>query len=560
MLSIAITLVLVLGLAPFCGLWIKKVMGAEIHALNLAEKKILGFMHIPDQEMNWKQYAIAFGSFSLLGFLVLFALLIASGFSWDMALNAAMSFVTNTDWQAYDPALLVRWPVQVFGFLIQNFVSAAAGICILYALIRGLIHHQNASLGNFYRDMLRVLLFILLPLNLIGGLLLASEGTMMQLKDTQTSALIEPAAIDAQNRIIEGAHIDEQGQVFDAKGQLVSDARVVDQQLLPSGLMAAAEAIKQSGTNGGGYTSANSASPLENPSAWTNIIQNVLILLLPVSLCFAFGLSIGHKRQGFALFAAMSILFGLALGITLWAESGPLAMAGKEVRIGVEPSALWMVSTTATASGSTNASLNAMQPLSILMASMLMQTGEVIFGGVGTGLIAMLGFVLLTVFLAGLMVGRTPEFLQKKIEPKEMKGAMVLCLCAPICILVGSTIGSWSTWSQIDEQAHGFTQILYAFTSLGANNGSALGGLSIDTPWMNVLGTVLMGIARFIPLMAALSMAGSLGVKKATPQSAGTLKTDTLLFTGLLVMVILLVGALSFFPALALGPVAEILG
>ena len=553
-----LTLVLTVTLAVPFGLWCKKVMNHDVAFVNKTEAFLLDRLHISGREMNWKQYLAAVLTLSAASLILLLVMLLVDGMDPVMAFNTACSFVTNTNWQSYDPMLSLGWVTETFGITVQNFVSAAVGICVLFALIRGLTGRQSAALGNFWQDMTGAILFILIPVSLVSGVILSWQGVPMNPGSEQYVALTEPVAATADGTILEEAVI-ENGTVY-VNDEPVPDAVVITEQRIPTGLAASQIAIKQAGTNGGGITQGNSANPFENPTALTNVLENVLILLIPMALCFSFGFMVKNRRQGTALFAAMGVLFVLALAAAMIPELQQMNMEGKEARIGVAQSALWSVSTTAASSGSVNSALNSMNSLSALACLVLMQVGEVVFGGVGSGLYGMLAFVILTVFIAGLMVGRTPEFLHKKIEPYEMKRAVILCLATPVCILAGSAIASLHPMPGLDSGAHGFTQILYAFSSMGANNGSAMAGYD-TTGWLvNGLGGLLMLAARFVPMMAVLQMAGSLGMKQPVADNAGMLKTDNAMFVFLLVLVVLLVGALSFFPALALGPVAELLG
>lgn len=553
-----LTLVLTVTLAVPFGLWCKKVMNHDVAFVNKTEAFLLDRLHISGREMNWKQYLAAVLTLSAASLILLLVMLLIDGMDPLVAFGTACSFVTNTNWQSYDPMLSLGWVTETFGITVQNFVSAAVGICVLFALIRGLTGRQCTALGNFWQDMTGAILFILIPVSLVSGVILSWQGVPMNPGSEQYVALTEPVAATSDGTILEEAVI-ENGTVY-VDDKPVPDAVVITEQRIPTGLAASQIAIKQAGTNGGGITQGNSANPFENPTALTNVLENVLILLIPMALCFSFGFMVKNRKQGTALFAAMGVLFVLALAAAMIPELQQMNMEGKEARIGVAQSALWSVSTTAASSGSVNSALNSMNSLSALVCLVLMQVGEVVFGGVGSGLYGMLAFVILTVFIAGLMVGRTPEFLHKKIEPYEMKRAVVLCLATPVCILAGSAIASLHPMSSLDPGAHGFTQILYAFSSMGANNGSAMAGYD-TTGWLvNGLGGLLMLAARFVPMMAVLQMAGSLGMKQPVADNAGMLKTDNAMFVFLLVLVVLLVGALSFFPALALGPVAELLG
>lgn len=415
MSQVILSLLTVLLLAYPLGSWIEKVMNQKLEYVGQTDSRILSWLHIPQTEMNWKKYLISLLCFSLCGFLVLYVLLLADGFSWDLALNTAVSYVTNTNWQAFDPSLQASMLTQVFGFLVQNFVSAACAVCVLFALIRGFIRTKTSSIGNFYADLLSALLFVLIPFNLITGLLLGAGGLPQNLNEYQTSALIEPVAANAEGEILEEARI-EDGKIY-LDGEEQTDAILVTRQYVPSGLMASSEAIKQSGTNGGGLSAANSASPIENPNGFTNYIETVSILLIPASLCFSFGKMVRSKKQGTALFAAMAIFFGLALACLIAAELSGGSFEGKEARIGLENSALFAASTTAASSGSVNSAMNSLSPLGSMVCLVLMQIGEVIFGGVGSGLYGMIAFVIVAIFIAGLMVGRNRNFSAKKSSP-----------------------------------------------------------------------------------------------------------------------------------------------
>lgn len=557
-LIIIVLLITVLLSIPL-GIWIKKVMNREIPWICRTEDWILNKLKISSAEMGWKKYFAAILALSILSFIVLLAFLLAERMDLPTALNTAVSYVTNTNWQSFNPSLQTGWLTQMVGFGVQNFVSAAVGICVLFALVRGLISKRKSTLGNFWQDLLGILLFVLLPLNLIGSVILSSQGVPMSPVSTERSALIEPFAVNEDGQRIENAEITDNGEVFvDHKKD--ENARIIRDQVIPMGMMASTESIKQSGTNGGALSSSNSASPFENPTPFSNALETGMILLIPMALCFSFGSMVQNRRQGLAFFAAMGILFVLALAACIYTEAKFGSMEGKEVRIGMLPSALWSVSTTAASSGSSNLSLNSLSPLSSMVCMILMQVGEVVFGGAGSGLYGFLAFVILSVFIAGLMVGRTPEFMGKKIEPYEMKWAVILCLASPVCILIGSALGSLFPVNGVGDGAHGFSQILYAWTSMGANNGSSMAGFDASQSLLNLAGALMMVLCRFIPIMGALAIGSSLGAKKISAESAGTLKTDSGLFVFMLVLIIVLIGALSFFPALALGPLAEFFG
>ncbi|WP_374289951.1 potassium-transporting ATPase subunit KdpA [Desulfovibrio desulfuricans] len=543
-------------------LWLQKIIGP-------CERGIYRVMGIdPAEQMGWKRYLGCVLLFSIVSITALMLLLMTqhslplnpqgiADTSWDLALNTAVSFVTNTNWQAYSGESAMSYLAQMAGLTVQNFVSAAAGIAVLFALIRGLRAGNVKGMGNFWADATRATLYILVPLSLALSLLLIWQGVPQNFAAYKTVALLEPLADD------NGAKIAE--------------------QMVPMGPQASQVAPKQLGTNGGGYNGVNSAHPHENPTPLANLLEMLSLLLIPAGLCFTFGRQIGDMRQGAAIFIAMTLLLTAAIGFTVWAEqsatpqlaqagqvdlaarAAPLAQAGgnmegKETRFGVANSALWAAATTAASNGSVNAMHDSLTPLGGLVPMVLMQLGEVVFGGVGSGLFGMLAFVLLTVFMAGLMVGRTPEYLGKKVEPYEMKMAVVICLTTPVVILAGA--GLMSLVPQVVESLnnslpHGFSEILYTATSAGANNGSAFGGLNANTPFINVLLSALMLAGRFIPIAAILAIAQSMKGKKILARSAGTLSTCNGMFVFLLVFVVLLVGALSFFPALALGPVAE---
>lgn len=423
---------------------------------------------------------------------------------------------------------------------------------------------------------------MLLPLNLVISLMLVGGGVIQNLSPAQTVSLVEPIAVSAEGEILEGAQIDLENNTVTLDGQVVADAEIVTEQFVPMGPAASQVAIKQSGTNGGGYMGVNSAHPLENPNAFTNIVEMLSILLIPMALCFTFGKAINNKKQGRAIFIAMFLCLVLALGIIAvnehaatpqLAQDGAVNitqvdqaggnMEGKETRFGIATSSTWAAYTTAASNGSVNSMHDSYTPIGGMITMLLMMLGEVIFGGVGCGLYGMLAFAILTVFIAGLMVGRTPEFLGKKIEPYEMKWSVLVCLATPIAILVGSGIAA--VWPGITESlnnggAHGFSELLYTFSSCAGNNGSAFAGFNANTVFLNVSLGLVMLFVRFIPIIGTLAIAGSLARKKRIATTAGTLSTTNGMFVFLLIFIVLLVGALSFFPALALGPLAEFFG
>ena len=597
LLEYGLYLVLLVVLAYPLGMYIKKVMHEEHtfldRILKPCERFIYRMLRInANEEMTWKKYAISVLWFSFFSLIVVFVLQLIQGFlplnpegmknvSWDLSFNTAVSFITNTNWQAYTGEALLSYFTQAVALCVQNFVSAATGIAVLFALIRGFTRVKTKLLGNYFVDMTRIILYILLPVNIVLGIALVGGGVIQNFDAHKEVALIEPIAVDAQNNVLEDAQIDLDNQVVYMDGKEVKDAVIVDKQYMPMGPAASQVAIKQSGTNGGGFMGTNSAHPLENPNAFTNLLEMLSILLIPAALCFTFGKSVKDRKQGFAIFSAMFICMVIALGCIAVNEQVATAqlkqdgivdtsingqaggnMEGKEARFGIVASSTWATFTTSASSGSVNSMHDSYTPLGGMVTMLLMQLGEVIFGGVGCGLYGMLGFAILTVFIAGLMVGRTPEFLSKKIEPYEMKYAVLVCLATPIAILVGSGIAAVvpSVFTSIQEQgAHGFSEMLYAFSSAGGNNGSAFAGFNANTMFSNIALGIVMLFARFVPIIAILAIAGSLAQKKKLATSAGTLSTNNVMFVFLLVFVVLLISALSFLPALALGPIAEFL-
>ena len=498
-----------------------------------------------------------------------------------MAFNTAISFVTNTNWQSYSGEAALTYLTQALGLTVQNFLSASVGIAVLFAIIRGFNNIKTDKIGNFWVDLTRINIHILIPINLIISMCLVAGGVVQTLKPAEKVNLVEPVAITQEGEIIENAVIDIDSNKVTVDGEQIENAVIVTEQIVPLGPVASQVAIKQSGTNGGGFYGTNSAHPLENPNSFTNLIEMISILLIPSALCFTFGRNIKNKKQSIALFMVMFICLVLSLVVVAvnehmatpqLAQNGNVDlsmlnqaggnMEGKESRFGIVSSSVWATFTTAASSGSVNSMHDSYTPLGGMMLMLLMQLGEVIFGGVGSGLYGMISFVVLTVFIAGLMVGRTPELLGKKIEPYEMKWAVIVCLATPIAILVGSDIGVLvpSVREALNNSgAHGFSEILYAFTSAGANNGSSFAGLSTDTVFFNISLGISMLFARFVPIIGTLAIAGSLSKKKKIATTSGTLSTTNSMFVVLLIIVILLIGALSFLPALALGPIAEYL-
>lgn len=590
-LYLAVLVVLAIPL----GAYIKKVMNGEktflSKILTPCENAVYKVMKVnKEEQMNWKKYAVSVLIFSGIGLVFLFLLQLLqgvlpgnpqelSGVKWDLSFNTAVSFITNTNWQAYSGESTLSYLTQALGLTVQNFVSAATGIAVLFALIRGFIKVKADGLGSFWVDMTRIVIHILIPLNLVISLLLVGGGVVQNLKGAETVSLVEPIAVSADGTILENAEINLETETVTVDGQVIEDAEIVTEQFVPMGPAASQVAIKQTGTNGGGFNGVNSAHPLENPNAFTNIIEMISLLLIPAALCFTFGSAVKNKKQGIAIFMAMFICLALALGTVAVSEqfaTPQLAqdgnvnismidqaggnMEGKETRFGIASSSTWAVFTTAASNGSVNSMHDSYTPLGGMVTMLLMQLGEVIFGGVGCGLYGMLAFAILTVFIAGLMVGRTPEFLGKKIEPYEMKWSVLVCLATPIAILVGSGIAAIvpSVADSLNNGgAHGFSELLYAYSSCGGNNGSEFAGFNVNTVFLNISLGLVMLFARFLPIIGTLAIAGSLAGKKKIATTAGTLSTTNAMFVFLLIFIVLLVGALSFFPALALGPIAE---
>lgn len=577
------------------GTYIGKVMNGERVLLSGILGPVEGLIYKvlgidKKEDMDWKKYSVCAAVFSVLSLVVLWAILCFQSFlplnpqgfkgtSWHLGFNTAASFAANTNWQAYSGESALSYLSQMLGLNVQNFVSAAMGIVVLFALIRGFVKVKERGIGNFYTDMTRTVLYVLMPLSIIVALVIASQGVPQTFKAYDEVQLLEPVTVEQKD----------------------GTTAQVTKAVVPLGPGASQIAIKQLGTNGGGFWGTNSAHPFENPTPLSNLFEMISLLLIPAALCFSFGRNVKDKRQGIALFLAMFILLAAALAAVGYSEqagtpqlaqsgaaamgtqdgSGPVAvgtqdgsgavsmgtqdqaggnMEGKETRFGIASSATWTVFTTAASNGSVNSMLDSYTPIGGLVPMLLMELGEVVFGGVGSGLYGMIGFAIMTVFITGLMVGRTPEYLCKKIEPFEMKMAVLVCLATPVAILAGSGLAALlpSTRESLNNPGiHGFSELLYAYSSAGANNGSAFGGFNADTPFFNVSIGLVMIFARFLPMFAVLAIAGSLAGKKTVAVSSGTLPTHGAMFIFLLIFVVLLVGALSFFPALSLGPIAE---
>src|SRR5579864_240305 len=544
--------------------------------------RVCGVNHA--EEMSWQTYSLALLLFSVVGMLLLYGLqrlqavlpLNPQGFGavpYDLSFNTAASFTTNTNWQAYGGESTLSYLSQMAGLTVKNFTSAAGGIAVLAALIRGLARGSVKALGNFWVDLVRCSLYILLPLSIVLALVLVSQGVVQTLSPYRTATLVEPTSYEQPITDAAGK------PVLDAKGQPTTKTVKVSEQLIAVGPAASQIAIKQLGTNGGGFFNTNSATPFENPTPLSNFLEVLAITLIAAALTYTFGVMIGDTLQGWALFAAMMLIFIPLLGVAEGFELGgnPLFraagvdqassalqpggnMEGKEVRFGIVDSALWATATTATSNGSVNAMHDSFTPIAGMVPLVMMHLGEVVFGGVGSGLYGMLVMAILAAFVAGLMVGRTPEYLGKKIEAFEMKMATVIVLIMPAVVLVLTALGVATAAGRAgisNPGPHGFSQVLYAFTSMGNNNGSAFAGLNANTPFYNLVGGVVMLITRFWIIIPTLAIAGSMGAKKKIPVSPGTLPTHTGQFVLWLVAVTIIIGALSFLPALALGPIVE---
>jgi K+-transporting ATPase ATPase A chain len=551
----------------------------------------------PKREMNWRVYTVAMLLFKLAGYVFLYVLLraqhllpggpdakdLSTPMTPDLAFNTAVSFITNTNWQSYGGETTLKYASQMLGLAVQNFLSAATGMAILVALIRGIVRRQANTIGNFWVDLTRSTLYILLPLSVIVAVLLVSQGVIQNFRPYASVTLVQAQDIEEPKKDADGKPI------LDKDGKPVTEKKTNTEQTLPMGPAASQIAIKQLGTNGGGFFNVNSAHPYENPTPLSNFLEVLSILVIAAALCWTFGEMAGDRRQGWVILAAMLVIaVPLTIGC-VWAEQKGVPalsdagvdqqasdsqsggnMEGKEVRYGITNSGLWASATTCASNGSVNSMHDSFTPLGGVVPMWLMQLGEVIFGGVGSGLYGMLMFALVAVFIAGLMIGRTPEYLGKKIEAFEMKMAALVILIPPLVVLIGTAIainGAGLKFKDADTGeeksalsnpgAHGFSEVLYGFSSAGNNNGSAFAGLNANNPFYNVTLAIAMLIARFWLKIPVLAIAGSLARKKYTPPSAGTLPTHTPLFVVMLVGCVLLVGALTFVPALALGPVVE---
>ena len=529
-----------------------------------------------DEEMGWQRYVVAMLLFNLALFATLFAMLMLQHllplntqglppFTWQLALNTAVSFTTNTNWQAYSGEAAASYFTQMVGLGVHNFVSAATGMALVIALIRGFARRKTSLLGNFWVDMSRSTLYILLPIALVAALVLVSQGVIQNFSPYKTVPLVQTTSFDKPQ-------VDEAGKPrLDAAGKPLTDTVVVGEVNIPMGPVASQEAIKELGTNGGGFFNANSAHPFENPTPLSHLLEVLLILLIPAGLTYTFGVIVGNTRQGWTLLAVMLLLLVTAFGVLQWAETSSTPqltqvgisggnMEGKEVRFGIAATSLFEVATTGTSCGAVAAMHDSLTPIGGLIPLSLMLLGEIVFGGVGSGLYTMLAFAVIAVFVSGLMIGRTPEYLGKKIEVREMWMSIITILSAGIVVLIFSGIAMITpsaVAAMANPGAHGLSEVLYAFASMANNNGSAFAGLGANVNFYNLLGSLAMLIGRYVPAVAILAMAGSLASKKYIPPSLGTLPTDKAPFALWLTLVILIVGALTFFPALALGPIIE---
>jgi len=587
-LQLVLYLVVLLALAKPLGAYMARVYEGRPcgldRALGWLERLVYRLSGVrADEEMGWKTYAVTMLLFNLAGLLVLYGLQRVQGVlplnpeklgavSPDLAFNTAASFVTNTNWQNYGGETTMSYLTQMVGLTVQNFASAAAGMAVLVALIRGFARRSAETIGNFWVDLTRTTLYILLPLSFVFALVLVSEGVVQTFGSYAKVTVVQPTSYDEPIT-------DKDGKpVLDEKGQPKTKKSTLTEQVIAVGPAASQIAIKQLGTNGGGFFNVNSAHPFENPTPLSNFLELLAILLIPGALCYTFGVMVRDTRQGWAVLAAMTVIFVGLLAVCVVAEQQGSVflkqgvdhtasalqaggnMEGKEVRFGIVNSALWATATTAASNGSVNSMHDSFTPIGGLVPLWMIELGEVVYGGVGSGLYGMLVYAIIAVFVAGLMVGRTPEYLGKKIEAYEMKMSSLVILIVPFLVLVGTSIGVVTTAGKagiLNPGAHGFSEILYAFSSGPNNNGSAFAGLSGNTPFYNTALGLSILFGRYWLAVPVLAIAGSLARKKIVPTGAGTLPTHTPLFVALLVGVVILVGALTYVPALALGPIVE---
>ncbi len=547
-IQIILFFAVLIGLTPILGNFMFKVFTGSKHLMSplfgWLEKLTYKFSGIdPDEETNWKSYTFNMLTFNFIGFIFVFFIQLFQAqlplnpanlpnVSWHSAFNTAVSFMTNTNWQGYSGETTLSYFVQMIGLTVQNFVSAATGIAVLLALIRGLARKTTNKLGNFWTDLTRSTLYVLLPLSILFAVVLVGQGVVQNFKTYDTAQTLQGVS-----------------------------------QVIPMGPAASQIAIKQLGTNGGGFFNANSAHPFENPTPFSNFLEMLALLLIPAALTFTYGKMVGSTRQGWTIFKAMLILLVIGLTISLYAEysTNPIfgnlhLMEGKETRFGITNSVLWATATSAASNGSVNAMHDSLSPLAGMVAMINLMLGEIIFGGVGAGLYGMVIFIIVTVFIAGLMVGRTPEYLGKKIQKFEVQMAIIAVLAPNVVILLfaaWASVCSPGLTSLNNSGPHGLSEILYAYASAAGNNGSAFAGLNANTVFYNLTIGIGMLIGRFGIILPVMAIAGSMAKKNITPTSAGTFQTDNWLFIGLLIAVILIVGGLTHFPALSLGPIVE---
>ncbi|ANJ74155.1 potassium-transporting ATPase subunit KdpA [Ralstonia insidiosa] len=582
LLQLAIYLVVLLVLARPLGTYMAGVFGdkpSRTHWLGPIERFFYRIAGVnPQAEMGWKRYAVAVIVVNVLGALAVYALqrlqqwlpLNPQAFGAvtpDSSFNTAISFVANTNWQGYSGESTMSYLTQMLGLAVQNFLSAATGIAVVIALIRGFARHSAKTIGNFWVDFTRATVYVLLPLSIIVAVFFVSQGVIQNFDAYKDVTTVTATTYD-------NPKLDASGQPLkDAQGNPVTEKATTQTQTLPMGPVASQESIKMLGTNGGGFFNANSAHPYENPNALTNFVQMLAIFIIPAALCFTFGGMVGDGRQGWAVLAAMTVLFVVLAIFLAWAElhANPMLanlgidqavgnMEGKETRFGIVASSLFATITTAASCGAVNAMHDSLTALGGFVPMFLMQLGEVVFGGVGSGLYGMLVYAILAVFIAGLMIGRTPEYLGKKIEVFEMKMTSIAILVTPLLVLVGTAVAVLAAGGKagiFNPGTHGFSEVLYAFSSAANNNGSAFAGLSANTPFYNVALGIAMWLGRFWIIVPVLAMAGTFAAKKRLPVTVGTLPTHGPLFVVLLIGSVLLVGALTYIPALALGPIAE---
>lgn len=589
MLQLGLFLVVLIALAWPLGAYMTRVMQGEnvgpvrfFAPLERAFYRLAGIKQ--DEEMGWRGYAVALILFNVLGVVAVYALQRLQGMlpfnpqamaavSPDSSFNTAISFVTNTNWQSYGGETTMSYLTQMLGLTVQNFVSAATGAAVVIALIRGFARHSSAKIGNFWVDITRMTLYVLLPLAVVFALIFTQQGAIQNLSAYKDVHTVETVKYQQPKQDAKG------NPVLGKDGKPVMEDKTSQTQTLPMGPVASQEAIKMLGTNGGGFFNANSAHPYENPTPLANFLQDIAIFLIPAALCFLFGRMVGDRRQGWAILAAMTIMFATAVVVETNAEQAGVPqysslgidqrasalqsggnMEGKEARFGIIDTSLFVAVTTSASCGAVNTMHDSLTPIGGLVPMFLMQLGEVVFGGVGSGLYGMLIFAILAVFIAGLMVGRTPEYLGKKIETYEMKMTAITILVTPTLVLALTAIAVSLAAGKAgiaNPAAHGFSEILYAFTSAANNNGSAFAGLSANTPFYNIMTGLAMFFGRFFMIVPILAIAGSLAAKKRLAVTGGTLPTHGPLFVTLLIGTVLLVGALNYVPALALGPVVE---